>query len=681
MLSPKNNISIFIYVNLLSWLLLLIIRMIVLFGFHSDSAFDTYFYLKGLILNLYLLSVFFYFNNKIEKNVEMTFIDILINLFFRGLITVTLSLIIQLILTFIQAPPISETRASIINILYHIDIILVTIYLTQLFFYWKRLVLYQQTKILQNTWNTFEYLLLISLLFNFFEFDLTHYPFTIALGGLIAIGFYLSLHLKWVAYLNAREKWQSIVLLLFIASFSYYFFYSVISHSDIPYFTTDLMHSVFVLGIFIFVLFYSIFSLLVILFNLPTSSVFEQKLEEVIGFQRLAQAFESEENVYEILLDTAIESVDTDTAWLEIKHESKESYTVERNLDKNIVGEMQKILESRRLHRLVETTFAKPNSQTNQDELSIFGFESILIVPLISNERSLGKLVLLKSQKEYFDEEKRQLIHTFAQQASVAIDNFRLFTKTLEAERYKEDLKIAQRVQESLLPTDFLLSEKYDISGFSQPAYEVGGDYYDVHFFDKKIILIIGDVSGKGTTAAFHMAQMKGIFQTLAQINDLTAEDFLKYANNALSNCLAKNTFITATLVMIDTEGHQIEVVRAGHCPALYYAQSVGKCVYLKAGGIGLGIIRSQKYENYIQKEKFIYGIGHLLVLYTDGLVEARNMNGEEFGEERLENIIETNQHKSPADINKKIKEEVAKFRHETPIFDDYTALIIRRNQ
>ncbi|TAE74867.1 MAG: GAF domain-containing protein [Bacteroidetes bacterium] len=681
MLSPKNNISIFIYVNVLSWVLLLIIRMIVLFGFNSDSVFDTYFYLKGLILNLYLLSVFFYFNNKIEKNIEMTFIDILINLFFRGLITVTLSLIIQLILTFIQAPPISESRASIINILYHIDVILVTIYLTQLFFYWKRLVLYQQTKILQNTWNTFEYILLISLLFNFFEFDLTHYPFTIALGFLIAIGFYLSLHLKWVAYLNAREKWQSIVLLLFIAGFSYYFFYSVISHSDIPYFTTDLMHSVFVLGMFVFVLFYSIFSLLVILFNLPTSSVFEQKLEEVIGFQRLAQAFESEENVYEILLDTAIEAIDTDTAWLEIKHELKESYTVERNLDKNTVKEMQKILESRRLHRLVESTFAKPASQSNQDELSIFGFESILIVPLINNEKSLGKLVLLKTQKEYFDEEKRQLIHTFAQQASVAIGNFRLFTKTLEAERYKEDLKIAQRVQESLLPTDFLLSDKYDISGFSQPAYEVGGDYYDVHFFDKKIILIIGDVSGKGTTAAFHMAQMKGIFQTLAQINDLTAEDFLKYANNALSNCLAKNTFITATLVMIDTEGHQIEIIRAGHCPALYFSQTMGKCVYLKAGGIGLGIIRNQKYENYIQKEKFIYGIGHLLVLYTDGLVEARDMNGEEFGEERLEKIIEENQHKSPADINRKIKDEVARFRHETPIFDDYTALIIKRNQ
>lgn len=681
MLSPKNNISIFIYVNLLSWLLLLVIRMIVLFGFHQNTVFDTYFYLKGLILNLYLLSVFFYFNQKIEKNVNLGFIDILTNLFFRGLITVTLSLIIQLLLTFIQSPPISEGRANIINILYHIDIILVTIYLTQLFFYWKRLVLYQQTKILQKTWNTFEYILLISLLFNFFEFDLTHYPFTIALGLLIAIGFYLSLHLKWVAYLNAREKWQSIVLLLFIAAFSYYFFYSVISHSNIPYFTTDLLHSVFVLGIFIFVLFYSIFSLLVILFNLPTSSVFEQKLEEVIGFQKLAQAFESEEKVYEILLDTAVESVDTDTAWLEIKHELKESYTVEHNLDKNIVGEMQKILESRRLNRLVENTFAKRSTQSNQDELSIFGFESILIVPLVNNEKSLGKLVLLKTEKEYFDEEKRQLIHTFAQQASVAIGNFRLFTKTLEAERYKEDLKIAQRVQESLLPTDFLLSDKYDISGFSQPAYEVGGDYYDIHYFDNKIILIIADVSGKGTTAAFHMAQMKGIFHTLAQINNVTPEDFFIYANNALSRCLAKNTFITATLVMIDTEEHQIEMMRAGHCPALYYSESIGKTTYLNAGGIGLGIIRNEQFKNHMQKEKFIYGQGHLLLLYTDGLVEARNAEGEEFGEEKLEKILQENNHKTPTEITKIIKEEVANFRHETPIFDDYTAVVIKRKK
>jgi serine phosphatase RsbU (regulator of sigma subunit) len=434
---------------------------------------------------------------------------------------------------------------------------------------------------------------------------------------------------------------------------------------------------------FVFVLFYSIFSLLVILFNLPTTSVFEQKFEEVISFQRLAEALqqeEKEEKVYEILLDTALETIDAESAWIEIKHNTKMelAFTVERNLKKEDVKKMINMILQERKKRVLENTFQKKMNRPEEYILANYGYQSVLSVPLMVNENSIGNLMLLKKEKDAFDEEKRQLIHTFARQASISIENFRLLTRTIEAERYKEDLKIAQIVQEKLLPTDFALSDKYDISAFSKPAYEVGGDYYDVYSFKDKIIIIIGDVSGKGTKAAFHMAQMKGIFQTLAQM-ELHSKDFFKYANNALSRCLSKDTFITATLVSIDAKTDEIEIARAGHCPTLYCAKDAQKCVYLKAGGMGLGILRNQQYANSIQNENLYCNVDDILLLYTDGLVEARNALGDEFGEERLAEILLANKHCSPTEINKKIKESLKDFRHETPIFDDYTAVVIKR--
>jgi phosphoserine phosphatase RsbU/P len=690
MLSPKNAISIFLYVNIVSWLLLLAIKLIALMGFSNQTVYTFNFYLRGLLLNLFLLIIFFYFNGRFDKVKRTEFVDLLTNLFLLGLITNTIALVIQFGISFLKIPPITESKSNLMAILYHLNIALVTIFLTQAFFYWKRLVLFDKNKTLSQTWNIFEYLLLVSLLFNFFELDFRHIPFIVSLGVLLLMGFALSLNLKWVAYLNAKEKWQSILLLLFIGIFAYYFFYTVLNHSGNYYVITDLMQSVYVLAMFIFVIFYTVFSLLVILFNLPTSSVFEKKIEEVISFQKLAQSLqkgEKEDQVYEILLDSAINSVGADAAWLEVRNEKGGHFSVlNRDIDEATVNHIKRSIQKVRRSSVIDNTFSrlsgqKSNHNSLQNELMKYDFESILLTQLSTNEKSLGTLVLLKKVKDGFDDEQKNLINTFTRQASISIENFRLLAQTIETERYKEELKIAQRVQESLLPKNIDIGGYFEIKAFSESAYEVGGDYYDIYQIDdKRAVLIIGDVSGKGTSAAFHMSQMKGIFQALARLNFSPAE-FLDYANQALSNCLEKSAFMTITIMLMDAEKQELNFARAGHCPTLYYQGASQKAQYYKGKGLGLGILRENHYAEYIEPQIIQYQMGDLILLYTDGIIEALNDQGEEYGYDRLKEFLEQKAHLSTQKILDALIHNLEQFCNHHEITDDHTAILVRFKQ
>lgn len=684
MLSPKNALGIFLYVNIVSWVLLLGIRLIAFLGFSNQSAYDVNFYLKGLLLNLFLLIIFFYFSSRYEKIKNTGFIEILISLFVLGLAMNTFSLVIQFVISILETPPVSYTTSNIINGLYHLNIGLVMIFLTQAFFYWKKMVLHERNEILIKTWNAFEYLLLISLLFNFFEFDISNIPFFVALSILLFIGLTLSINLKWIAYLSAKEKWQSILLLLFISVFAYYFFYTVISHSYDPYFTTDLMHSVYVLAMFVFVIFYTIFSLLVIIFNLPTSSVLEQKNEEIISFQRLAlslQSGENEDKVYEALLDNALKGVAADAAWLDIFDESGQHIATQvREIDLETVKVIKKHRDKKRRIGILNETFTilKKNNRHELNGSEEIAYESFLVTPLIMNQKSLGSLTLLKKINEGFDEQKQELVKTFVSQASISIENFRLISKTIEAERYKEELKIAQRIQQKLLPQNLQVHECLEIDAFSQSAYEVGGDYYDVHkISEEKIILIIGDVSGKGTNASFLMAQMKGIFQTLVHLN-LEPHQFLNYANKALANTLERGSFITITVLFIDTVQKKVEIARAGHCPTLYYHALQNSSSFYKGSSIGLGLVKDDSYKAHIEILDIYYQPNDLILLFTDGITEAINVGKKDFGDKKLQKIIDDNHSKSCNQILKIIKEELDTFSKGMAIHDDHTALLIK---
>ena len=305
-------------------------------------------------------------------------------------------------------------------------------------------------------------------------------------------------------------------------------------------------------------------------------------------------------------------------------------------------------------------------------------FKSILVYPIIVKNEQIGTLALLKEVDDSFNKEMIDIINTYVNRASISIENFRLLNEALENERYKEELKIASRVQKSLLPQTLDKNHDYNITAFSMAADEVGGDYYDTfRINDNKVALIIADVSGKGTSAAFHMSQMKGIFHSLAQL-DLEPKEFMVQANSALSRCLEKTSFITASYFIIDTKSKIVRFTRAGHCPTLYLDGRTRETSFFKNKGLGLGILRNSSFEDYVQVNEFYYKPEDVFVLYTDGITEATNQNQEEFGYDRLRTSLLKHASLSPDKIKDGIIDDLYDFCGKRSLDDDYTMLIVK---
>jgi hypothetical protein len=268
-------------------------------------------------------------------------------------------------------------------------------------------------KVASEALGIFEFGLLVTLLYNSFKVPVLEWLYVTLMGIFVVTGLVLSGNMKWVAFLNFRQKWTSLLLLLLTIFYLLYIFYTNSSISESigntsPYFT-DYRYHVFILSLIVFVTIYSIFSFLVILFNLPTTSVFEQKLEEVVNFQRISQSIQteqSEESVYNILLETSVSSVFADAAWLEIKSNAHEQklFTY-RITDK----ESEEIINHLNSHH-IRGVFDQGNEKTknlSKHLASLKGsrFRSILAFPIYVKGENIGTLALLKELPEGFNKE------------------------------------------------------------------------------------------------------------------------------------------------------------------------------------------------------------------------------------------------------------------------------------
>jgi len=497
----------------------------------------------------------------------------------------------------------------------------------------------------------------------------------------LIISILLAANLKWIPYLNFKEKWKTLLFLFLIMGCAGVLFYRVLKSGNEGDLQINLTDNLFLMALFGFVFVYGLFSFLVTLFNLPTSSVFEQKLTEAINFQKLSQSIqpeESEEQVLDILLDSCISASFSDAAWIELN--PKESFQVKnplRFLDESTKSAVLSLLPQ-------ETQSWVPSGMTEAHQaqsirITHANYKSALVVHLLVNKSILARIVLIKEVKEGFNKEMIGIIGTFARQACISVENHRLLNQAIENERYQEELKIAQRVQKALLPLKLDHPASFDICAYSNTADEVGGDYYDTYQVDEThFVLIMGDVSGKGTSAAFHMAQMKGVFQSLIQLGIHPAE-FMNKANAALSKCLERNHFITASIFEIDTVTHTFCHARAGHIPTLWYKAAEKAAEFISVEGLGLGIVRNPTYKNHVQEKTFDYSSGDILVLLTDGILEGRKETGEQFGYDRIKKIVEEHHQKSPIHLQQEIIDSLHQFvGGDGMIDDDYSLLVVK---
>jgi len=640
--------------------------------------------LPRVFFMLFVVGAFMYFRSKVTKAESVNFLDLLWKIFITGLVTTIGALAIRFFLYALGSTSLGQ-NTLMINMLYHLLIALVIIYLINTMVVWKRLILYQKSKTLLQLWTFFEYALIITLAFDLLGNKFQSQLYIYALIFVTGFSLVLSLNLKWIAYLNFKQKLKSMLFIVLSGIYLYHFIVTIITFRVRAELIFDLYDKVFVIGLFIFCFLYAAISVLVTLFNLPTSSVFEQKLKEAVDFQKLSQAIprgQTEEQTYDILLESSMSAVFADAAWLEIRTpEHPDGIFYLRDVNHSQIAQVKEHLPLGPLKDVINFKTEKliPSGKL-VGSLKKGDFKSVMAMPVNVKGEQLGTLVLLHEMNDAFNRDLVDIIVTFVNQASISIENFLLLSDAIENERYKEQLKIAKDVQQSLLPSDLIRTDAFDVCAFSQAAEEVGGDYYDLLELDKgNFGLIIGDVSGKGTSAAFHMAQMKGIFHSLA-LKEVAPDDFVKRANKALSGCLEKKSFITASYFWIDTISKQMKFSRAGHVPALLFDSENKEVKSLEDRGMGLGILRNLEYDKFVSSKSLPYTSGDVLLLHTDGIIEAKNKHNQLFGLERLKESLTKFAGRKPTQIKDGIINDLQNFLDGYALEDDYTLVIVKFN-
>ena len=256
----------------------------------------------------------------------------------------------------------------------------------------------------------------------------------------------------------------------------------------------------------------------------------------------------------------------------------------------------------------------------------------------------------------------------------------KLLAQAAEKKRLEEELRIAREMQMSLLPRDAATIPGLTVAPFSRPAREVGGDYYDVvRLGERRLGVLVADVSGKGTSAAFYMAELKGLVLSLSPIYE-SPRRLLIEVNRILSASLDEQSFITMTYAVIDLDTRTITYARAGHTPFIYLrpGEPAGARM-LVPDGLVLGLRGLEgHFDALIEERSQPIGAGDLAVLFTDGITEAMNEDADMFGEERLNRLLQEHAALAPTALLDRVLQDVEAFVGTADQHDDMTMVLVR---
>jgi sigma-B regulation protein RsbU (phosphoserine phosphatase) len=254
-----------------------------------------------------------------------------------------------------------------------------------------------------------------------------------------------------------------------------------------------------------------------------------------------------------------------------------------------------------------------------------------------------------------------------------------LLKQSAEKERLEEELRVARSIQMSLLPKDAVRIAGLNVAAMCLPAAEVGGDYYDfIPLSDERLAVLIADVSGKGTSAALYMAELKGLVLSLSRIHDSPCS-LLVEANRILGANLDSRSFITMTYAIFDMGERTMTYARAGHSPILQVSASGRGARALAPDGLGLGLDRGdQHFERILRQESLTLQSGDLFLFFTDGLSEAMNSRSELYGESRLRKLLELHHDLPLETLMERIVDEIVTFAEGVGQHDDMTMVLLR---
>jgi serine phosphatase RsbU (regulator of sigma subunit) len=314
-----------------------------------------------------------------------------------------------------------------------------------------------------------------------------------------------------------------------------------------------------------------------------------------------------------------------------------------------------------------------------QDKEVLKNLGASIIAPITINGRLLGLFILgEKLSEDYYRVEDIELLESAARQTAVALENVSLYKELQEQDRLKSELQLAHRIQIGSLPKQVPVMAGLDIFATSRPALEVGGDYYDFFQFNQRQIMsIVGDVSGKGTSAALYVAKIQGIMRAVYEYHPSPADLFVK-VNELLSKEIEKNFFITQIGVKIDLRKKKATIVRAGHVPVIYFNSKTDTLQSIESRGLGLCISDPAEFKSQLEEIKIPFRAGDIFVIYSDGLTDIQNQNAEDFGEHRLVDAIRKVTSHTADQIGRTIINTAETFAAGGKRFDDMTVCVLK---
>lgn len=519
----------------------------------------------------------------------------------------------------------------------------------------------------------------VNFFFSFEENWLGEIPFVLLLL-LIAVN---SFRHRWIDFLNRRQKW-----VVFLISGLACGMGVMLTQRVIDSFVAD--HSVAYAAVCgaIALCFsvYAGFTAVALLLHLPTAGSFDEKINAIKTLQEVSQSishFMEREQLMAMITQRALQVTKSDFAWLELLEGENNDLVLSSAVN---LSEDEK--QRMPLHRaagisgwVIQNQKSLLINDVTEDARAVQvqpwkkDIGAILAVPLISRSKILG--VLFSAKQDYFgyDQFDQDMLQSFADQAAIAFHNAHLLEESIEKERLAQELRVAHKAQEKLLPKVMPEITGLDVAGVSVAAKEVGGDYYDVFAIGNKLVVVVGDVSGKGAAAAFYMAQVKGVIEAIGRLYE-SPRDVLIQANRILCRSLEKNLFITLLYAIFDPGTMTMTFSRAGHNPLLCSPKE-GEVSFLQPYGMAIGLENGAVFESALEQLTLPLAPGDFFVFYTDGVVEARNMQEEEYQERSLLALVQQRDYKTASALKDRILLSVYDHVGLANPHDDFTVVVV----
>lgn len=324
---------------------------------------------------------------------------------------------------------------------------------------------------------------------------------------------------------------------------------------------------------------------------------------------------------------------------------------------------------------LTSNAMADPRFRS-QDSIVAVGIRSAMCVPLWNNKVVTG-LIYVDSliHENVFNQDDLSLLTSLANVAAVKLENAQLVEQMIEKKRMEHELAQARNYQKEALPDHDPDISGWEITGINTPCYTVGGDYYDyIEHSTGKMAFALGDVSGKGAGAAMMMMVLRAAVHSATQQNDDVGA-IVSQTNRVMCHNSPDQSFVTFFMGDLEPQTGGLKYVNAGHIPPIVYRSSTGEVERLEVGGTVLGLFEAAVFEvGKIQLDH-----GDILIVFSDGISESWGENDEEFGEERLGDLVKIHAQLPASQLMATLQSEVEQFTTSLRATDDSTLLVIKR--